>query len=61
MCSGVDILKLEQISLLYSASYFDLGGVEHCFGVAKHTKTPMATELCGKTSACFFNAIDSEK
>jgi len=35
---GLDILKFEQILLFYSASYFNLGGLELCFGEAKPTK-----------------------
>jgi len=35
---GLDILKFEQTSLFYSASYFNLGwGLELCFGGAKPT------------------------
>jgi len=37
---GLDILKFEQTSLFYSASYFNLGGLEFCFGGAKPTKAP---------------------
>ena len=39
----LDIMKFEQTSLFYSASYFNFGGdLELCFGRAKG--------LCGKTS-----------
>jgi len=49
----LNILKLEQASLFYSASYFSLGGLEFCFGGSKPTKAPVVTGLCGNTSACF--------
>jgi len=29
---GLDIMKFEQTSLFYSASYFNWGGLELCFG-----------------------------
>jgi len=51
----LDILKFEQTSLFYSASYFNLGGawsfVSEGLSPPKHP--PMATGLCVKTSACF--------
>jgi len=51
---ALDILKSEQISLFYSDSYFNLGGLELCFGGAIPAKsTPVVTGLCSKTSACF--------
>jgi len=37
---GLDILKFEQTSLFYSGSYFNLGGLELCFGGNKPTKVP---------------------
>ena len=39
LCSELDILKFEQTSLFYSASYFNLEveGLELCFGGAKPT------------------------
>ena len=54
MCSGLDILKFEQTSLFYSASYLDFGGLELSFGRAKPIKDPsLSTALYGKTSVCF--------
>jgi len=37
---GLDILKLEQTSLFYSASYLNSEGLELCFGGAKTIKDP---------------------
>jgi len=51
---GLDVLTFEQTSLFHSDSCFNLGGLELRFGGAKPTKfTPVVTELCGKTVACF--------
>jgi len=51
---GLEILKFEQTSLFYSASYFNSRGLELCFGGAKPIKDPpVATGLCGKASFCF--------
>jgi len=43
---GLDILKFEQISLFYSASYFNLGVSELCIGGAKPTKSPPWRQDC---------------
>jgi len=57
---GLDMLKFEQTSLFYSASYFNWGpALELCFGRAKPTKAP----LCGNWTlwhnlSLLFNAID---
>jgi len=52
---GLDILKFEQISLFYSASYFSLGGSWSFVSERLSPPKPprMVTGLCGKISACF--------
>jgi len=51
---GLDILKFEQTSLFCSASYFNWGDLELCFGGVKPTKArPVATGLCGKLQLAF--------
>ena len=58
----LNILKLEETSLCYSASYFDLVGVELCFGGAKPTKAPPRGEgPVWQNFSLLFNVIDSEK
>jgi len=37
---GLDILKFEQTSLFYSASYFNWGTLELCFGSLSPPKPP---------------------
>jgi len=37
---GLDILKFEQTSLFYSASFLNSRGLELCFGEAKPIKDP---------------------
>jgi len=59
---GLDILKFEQTSLFYSASYFILGGgLELCFGGAKPTKGPRGDCTVWQHFSLLFNTIDSEK
>ena len=63
LCSGLDILEFEQTSLFYSASYFNWGGAWRFVSEGLSTpKPPVATGMCGKTSACFLMQLnDSEK
>ena len=60
---GLDILKFEQTTLCYSASYFNWGGLELCFGEAKPTKIPPSRGdgTVWKNFGLLFNAIDLEK
>jgi len=59
---GLDILKFEQTSLFYSASYLDCGGgLELCFGGAKPTKGPRGNWTVWQNFSLLFNPIDSEK
>jgi len=59
---GLDILKFEQTSLFYRASYFNLrGGMELFFGGAKPTKGPRDDWTVWQNFSLLFNAIDSEK
>jgi len=59
---GLDVLKFEQTSLRYSDSYFNLGGLELCFGGAKRTKsTPSGDGTVWQNFSLLLNAIDSEK
>jgi len=37
---GLDIENLIKSSMIYSVSFFDLGGLVHCLG-AKPTKSPL--------------------
>jgi len=54
---GLDILKFEQTSQFYSASYLNSEGLQLCFGGPKPIKDPMATGLCGKASVCFLTQL----
>jgi len=55
---GLDVLKFEQTSLFYSASYFKLGGgLELCFGGAKPTK-PHGDGTVWQNFSLLLNAID---
>jgi len=52
---GLDVLRFEQTSLFYCASFFNLGGawsyVSERLSLPNHPN--VVTGLCGKTSACF--------
>jgi len=47
--------------LFYSASYFNLGGLELCFGGAKPTKASHDDGTVWQNFSLLFNAIDLEK
>ena len=58
---ALDILKFEQISLFYSTSYLNSGGLELCFGGAKPIKDPRGYGTVWQSFSLLFNAIDSQK
>ena len=58
---GLDVLKFEQTSLFYSASYLNSGGLEFCFGGAKPIKDLRGYGTVWQNFSLLFNAIDSQK
>jgi len=42
---GLDILKIDKTPLIYTVSYFSLGGLEHCLGGMSPPNSPVVTAL----------------